>query len=154
MPYDVKARKLSAQRTAVIRVSAPPDRVAAEIRAAIAEVATCLDRQRVGATGPPLARYFDFSEDGAELEAGFPVTEGFRAEGRVQASELLGGRAATTVHRGAFEDLQAAHDAIGDWVLARDHDPDGPVWEVYTVGPEQESDPAAWRTEVVWPLRK
>ena len=77
-----------------------------------------------------------------------------RAEGRVEPGELPGGRAAITVHRGAYDELQNAHDAIGDWVLAHDHDPGGPVWEVYVSGPQQHDDPARWETKVVWPLRK
>jgi len=35
-----------------------------------------------------------------------------------------------------------------------EHDPAGPVWEVYVTGPLDEPEAAKWRTELVWPLRK
>jgi effector-binding domain-containing protein len=57
------------------------------------------------------------------------------------------------VHRGTYDGLQQAHDEIGEWVLAHDHDPAGPVWEVYVTDPSEEADSARWETEVVWPLR-
>jgi AraC family transcriptional regulator len=152
--YDIKTRKLSPRRTAVLRVSSSPDEVGAAFREALPEVADCVSRQGVGIDGPPFARFFDYGDEGADFEAGFPVSAPVRAEGRVEPGELPGGRAAITVHRGAYEDLQRAHDALGEWVLAHDHDPAGPVWEVYVTGPQQHEDPARWETEVVWPLRK
>jgi effector-binding domain-containing protein len=124
------------------------------LRGVLGEVAECASRQGVAIEGPPFARFFDYTDEQADFEAGFPVSAPLRAEGRVEPGELPGGRAAITVHRGAYEDLEGAHDAIGDWVLAHDHDPGGPVWEVYVSGPQQHADPARWETKVVWPLRK
>jgi effector-binding domain-containing protein len=154
MDYEIKTRKLSPRHTAVLGLSSPPAEIGAALRGALSEVADCISRQGVTVEGPPFARFFDYTDEQADFEAGFPVSEPVRAEGRVESGELPGGRAAITVHRGAYEDLQTAHDALGEWVLAHDHDPGGPVWEVYVSGPQQHDDPARWETEVVWPLRK
>ncbi|WP_433381960.1 hypothetical protein ACQPZX_18055 [Actinoplanes sp. CA-142083] len=48
------------------------------------------------------------------------------------ASELPGGRVATTVHRGPYDQLGAAHEAI----LSAGLPLAGPRWEIY--GPHQE----------------
>jgi AraC family transcriptional regulator len=154
MDYEIKTRKLSPRQTAVVRVSSPPREIGAAFRSALPDVAECISRQGVAVDGPPFARFFDYTDERADFEAGFPVSEPVRAEGRIEPGELPGGRAAITVHRGSYEDLQTAHDALGEWVLAHDHDPGGPVWEVYASGPQQHDDPARWETEVVWPLRK
>ena len=154
MDYDIKTRKLAACDTAVLRVSSPPAEIAAALRSALPEVAECVSRQGVAIEGPPFARFFDYDDERADFEAGYPVSAPLRAEGRVEPGRLPGGRAAITLHRGAYEDLQGAHDALGEWVLAHDHDPAGPVWEVYVSGLEQHDDPSRRETKVVWPLRK
>jgi len=154
MDYEIKTRKLSPRHTAVLRVTSPPAEVGAAFRGVLPEVAECISRQGVTVDGPPFARFFDYSEDEADFEAGFPVSEAVQGEGRVAASELPGGLAAVTTHVGPYEALQDTHAAIGEWVLANGHDPSGPVWEVYVTDPRQEPDPSKRRTEVVWPLRK
>ncbi len=154
MVYDIKTRKLSSQRTAVVRVVSSSAEIGETLRRALGEVADSLARQGVEPSGHPFARFFDYTAEQADFEAGFPVSGPVRAEGRVEPGELPEGRAAMTVHRGRYEDLQSAHDALGEWVLAHDHDPGGPVWEVYVTGPAQGDDPAKWEIEVVWPLRK
>ena len=112
--------------------------------------------ERVGArpAGPPFARFFDYTEDEADFEAGFPLSEPVQGEGRIAASELPGGLAAVTTHVGPYDGLQDTHAAIGEWVLANGHDPSGPVLEVYVTNPREEPDPSKRRTDVVWPLRK
>ena len=150
----IKTKKLKPQPTAAIRVTVEP----ARMREAFDEVfpATLAYLERVGASpaGPPFARFFDYTEDEADFEAGFPVSEPVPGEGRIAASELPGGLAAVTTHVGPYEGLQDTHAAIGEWVLANGHDPSGPVWEVYATNPREEPDPSKRRTEVVWPLRK
>jgi effector-binding domain-containing protein len=152
--YTIKTRKLKPQPIAAIRVTANPAGIGEAFREVLPEVASYLERAGASPAGPPLARFFDYSEEEADFEAGFPVPEPVESEGRVAAGELPGGLAAVTTHAGPYEGLQDAHDAVGEWVLANQHDPAGPVWEVYLTGPSEESDPSAWRTEVVWPLRR
>jgi effector-binding domain-containing protein len=153
VPYDIKTTKLSPRHTAVIRVTAPPARIGAALDTVLAEVRSALDQQGASAAGPPFVRYFDYAEDEADFEAGFTVDKPIAPAGRVEPGKLPGGRAAVTVHRGRYEGLQNAHNEIGEWVLSHDHDPSGPVWEVFLTDPAREPDPARWETEVVWPLR-
>jgi effector-binding domain-containing protein len=151
--YDIKTTKIPPRNTAVIRVAVPPTKIGETLDAVLPEVAESLERHGTAPAGPPFVRYFDFTEDEADFEAGFPVDDPIPATGRVEPGELPGGRAAVTVHRGGYDGLQQAHDEIGEWVLAHGHDPSGPVWEVYLTDPRQETDSSRWETEVVWPLR-
>lgn len=153
MAYTFKTTRLKPQATATIRVTSEPSRIGEAFGEVLPEVASHLQRAGASPAGPAFARFFDYTEEAADFEAGFPVSEPVAGEGRVEAGELPGGRAAVTIHLGPYEGLQAAHEAMGEWVLANDHDPAGPVWEVYMVGPAEE-DPSKWRTELVWPLRK
>jgi effector-binding domain-containing protein len=150
----VRTTKLKPQPTATIHVVCKPSGMVDAMRGVLPEVGAYVERAGVAPVGGPFARYFDLNEDEAEFEAGFTLSEPVRGEDRITAGELPGGLAATTTHQGPLEGLEAAHDAIGEWVLAQGHDPAGPVWEVYVVGPAVEQDPSKYHTDVVWPLRK
>lgn len=150
----IKTTKLKPQSTASIRVTTEPARIGEVFDEVFPEVASYLEGMGAGPAGPPFARFFDYTEDEADFEAGFPVSEPVPGEGRIAAGELAGGLAAVTTHVGPYEGLQDTHAAIGEWVLANGHDPSGPVWEVYVTDPREEPDPSKRRTEVVWPLRK
>ena len=70
----------------------------------------------------------------------------------VGASELPGGRAARTVHRGPYPTLGDAYSSLHDWIHAQGHDEgDGP-WESYVDNPAEVADLAQLRTEITWPV--
>jgi effector-binding domain-containing protein len=54
---------------------------------------------------------------------------------------------------GAPLPLEEKNRLLQKWIQERGHECVGPPREVYLVGPGQVSDPAAFRTEVQWPIR-
>jgi effector-binding domain-containing protein len=63
---------------------------------------------------------FYYNHDGAnaaglDVHFGVEVTRRFAGHGPVSCVETPSGRAATTVHRGAYDGLGAAHEAIRRW---------------------------------------
>jgi effector-binding domain-containing protein len=152
--YVIRTTKLKPQPTAAIHVVCEPSGVGDAMWEILPEIGAYLEGAGVAPVGGPFARFFDYTEDVADFEGGFTLSEPVAGEGRIEAGELPGGLAAITTHEGPLEELEAAHDAIGEWVLAGGHDPAGPVWEVYVVGPAMHADPAKLHTDVVWPLRK
>jgi effector-binding domain-containing protein len=110
------------------------------------EVWACLRAGGVHGGCPDVMLYLDdvpHVEVGVELSRPCPLT------GRVVASALPAGQAATTVHRGAYSGLAEAHRAVAVWCRAHGRQPAGPRWEVY--GPHRD-DPAEVTTEVYWLL--
>lgn len=152
--YLVRTKKLKPQPTAAIHVVCEPSGVSEAMWRVLPEIGAYLERAGVAPVGGPFARYFDYTEDEADFEGGFMLTEPVAGEGRIAAGELPGGLAAITTHEGPFEGLDAAHDAVGEWVLAHGHDPAGPVWEVHVDISAAQKDPSKLHTDVVWPLRK
>ena len=75
----------------------------------------------------------------------------FASDGRVVASSLPAGRAATTVARGAPspEGIDAAHVAVIDWCEAHGHARTGVRWEVYD---HWRDEPETFETAVFWLL--
>jgi effector-binding domain-containing protein len=157
--------ELAPQPTVAVRVRQPMaqlDLAALFDRypAAVAE----LVRERGGSiSGPLFGRYHTYGPDHVDVEIGFPVSQPVSglpalsgvAEGEIGASELPGGPVAIMVHRGAYDGLGAAYEALHDWIHAQPGYDDGAgPWESYVVDPAGVSDPADLCTEIIWPLQR
>lgn len=110
------------------------------------EVWACLRAGGIQRGCPNVMLYLD---DAPQVEIGVELTQPCPLTGRVVASALPAGNVATATHRGPFQDLGAAHDAVLEWCRARGRTPAGPRWEIY--GPHRD-DPAELWTEVYWLL--
>jgi effector-binding domain-containing protein len=91
-----------------------------------------------------------YKDDRPDVEVGVLVSGAFEPEGRVIASELPGGKAATATHRGDYVRLGVTHDAVRDHVAAHGCELAGPRWEIYG---HWRADPSELETEVFWLLR-
>ena len=82
-----------------------------------------------------------------------PVTGAVAMAGRVEQVEIPAAEVAVLVHSGPFDDLDQAYGALGTFVAERVLAADGPIREHYLVTEDATDDPAAYRTEVCWPIR-
>ncbi|MEV4703288.1 GyrI-like domain-containing protein [Actinoplanes sp. NPDC049316] len=153
MAYRIEARELAEQATASVAASLPQTQVSSWLAGAFQEVIGYLGSARLEPAGPPYAR-FSFHDDVVEVEAGFPVAGPVLALGRVVPSSLPGGPAAVTTHRGRYEGLPVAYEAVAHWMKEHACEPSGPHWEVYYTDPRTEPDPARWRTDLIAPYRR
>ncbi len=72
--------------------------------------------------------------------------------GRVRPVTLPPVELAVTTHAGEHDDIDVTYGELGSWVVANALAVAGPVRETYLVGPRDTPDPAAWRTEIGWPV--
>lgn len=150
--YRVEERQLKPQHTLTVRVTAAPAELPELLGAIFAEVVNCAQARQVEVAGPPFLRSHSFETAQVDIEAGVPVARAVEGEGRVRASELPGGRVATTWHTGPYESIGPAYESIQAWMNEAKAAPAGAPWEVYWTDPGQEPDPSNWRTEVLWPV--
>jgi AraC family transcriptional regulator len=99
----------------------------------------------------PYMRYHRFGER-VDLECGIPVQVPLAEADGVRAGEIPAGRYARGWHMGPFEGLAASHQALLACCEAEGLGPAGPPIEVYWSDPQQEPDPAKWRTEILLPV--
>jgi effector-binding domain-containing protein len=91
----------------------------------------------------------EYLEEGADIESCFPVRKEINIEG-VDCRELTGGRFATLVHRGPYDQLFRSYARMFAFLKARDVQPAAPLREVYHKGPGMifRGNPAKYVTEI------
>lgn len=151
--YEVERRDLAAQQVAVERATLTVPEIPAFLGQAYREVAAFLCLRGSGPAGPPFARFHQLGPGRFEVEAGFPSAGGGAGEDRVEMLTLPAGPAARTMHVGPYDEMEGAYAALSGWVRQHGGEPSGDAWEVYFSDPDEETDPATWRTEVVQPYR-
>ncbi|MEV0131585.1 MerR family transcriptional regulator [Dactylosporangium sp. NPDC050688] len=104
-------------------------------------------------TGPPGGRYANelFTSGAGTMTVYRPVREP-RTTGRIEVIELPPADLAVAVHPGRHDDIDVTYGRLGSWVVEHALAVDGPVDETYVVGPLDTPAPAAWRTEIGWPV--
>jgi len=88
-----------------------------------------------------------FRDDVPNVEVGIQVDGPFEGSGRVIPSELPAGQVVSTVHRGSYDGLAGAHDAVHAWAAEQGHQLSRTRWEIYG---DWHEDPNLMQTEVVW----
>ena len=107
-------------------------------------------RARQLRAGRHVAVYWDCT---IRLEVGVELIDSFQDGGDVVPSATPAGRAASVVHRGPYNQLGVAHQAIQDWCSAHNLKLAGPNWEVYGHWQDEwNTDPSQIRTDVFYQL--
>ena len=150
--YEVETREFEEVFTAVVYGEVGHDDLPAFLDQALPEAAAYLQKVGVGPDGPAFARYTDAGEGRWEVEAGFPATTPVGGQGNVEPSELPACTAAVVTHVGPYDGLEAAHQALRQWLADQGRTADGGPWEVYLTDPGENPDSSTWRTLVVQPL--
>jgi len=145
MDYAVLLAEVEARPTAVVAARTTWQEFPALWGQLLGEVWDCL---RAGGIHRGCRNIMLYLDSVPNVEVGVLLDRPCPLTGRVTASALPAGTVAMTVHRGAFGEVSAAHDAVRDWCAARGRQPSA-KWEVY--GPHND-DPAQQWTEVSWLL--
>jgi AraC family transcriptional regulator len=151
--YEMRLQELRPQAIVSVRLSTVPREIGGVLRAAIGRVGAFAEREGVVLTGPPVAIYHRFDEEGVDMEVGAPVAGPVPEKEGVGAGELPGGIVATTVHVGPYTTLGTAWQVLNEWIGQQGYEATGACWESYPTDPAEEPDPAKYVTELYQPLR-
>jgi len=145
----VELRAVPATTVAALADDVEHDHVLAWYSGAIAELDAAIDEP----TGVPGGLY-----DNALFESGrghvlvYRPTADPPRSARGHPVTLPAVELAVTTHVGEHDDIDVTYGELGAWVVANALAVAGPVRESYVVGPRDTPDPAAWRTEIGWPV--
>jgi effector-binding domain-containing protein len=100
--------------------------------------------------GPKGRNVMFYKDDLPRVEVGVELDQPAELGGRVTRSALPAGEVAMTVHRGSYDALGSAHDAVRRWCTGHGRVPVGPRWEIYG---HWHNDPSTVKTEIYYLLR-
>ncbi|MFD4675952.1 MerR family transcriptional regulator [Lentzea sp. NPDC058450] len=149
-PIDVELRAEPARTVAAVEAVVDGGDVEAWFAGAMAELEAAVGD---AATGPPGGCYDNalFEEERGHALLYLPTAAPPRT-GRVHPVVLPAAELAVTTHVGEHDGVEVTYGQLGTWVVENAMSVAGPVREVYAVGPRDSGDPAAWRTEIGWPV--
>jgi effector-binding domain-containing protein len=156
MPYEVTVRELPAQPVAATRTTTNLREISSAISAGVHQLLAELGARGVEPAGPLQVVYHADQvldeETAAPIEICFPVAAPFESTGEVYGTELAGGPAAVTLHRGPYAEIGPAYHTVSGWVQDHGHELAGGPREVYLNDPREVPE-ADLQTEVHWPIR-
>jgi effector-binding domain-containing protein/GNAT superfamily N-acetyltransferase len=142
--YEITLRDALASPTAVVARATTWEEFPRLWRVLLDEVYAFVRGGGATQTGHNIMLYRD---DVPNVEVGVQVAGAFVASGDVTPSELPAGRVASTVHRGDYGRLDAAHAAVRAWCAAHGHALTGTRWEIYG---DWREDPEEVESEVCY----
>jgi len=132
--YMIAVVDLKPQRTCVVRGTTTLAGAGTSVADALGKVKRFVEAHKLAVVGAPFTRTIEIKQDALTFEAGFPISGEISKDTQapeVVASELPGGKAATTQHKGSQETSDRAYHAIEAWMKQHGRTPAGPPFEVY-----------------------
>jgi effector-binding domain-containing protein len=152
MGIDVAIEMVKPRKLAAVRRHVPISAIASSWRPALDQVWAFLRSQPVLRTdGHNIFLYHhpEHRSDPMDIDFGVEVARSFNPSGEVRETNTPAGEAAIAVHRGPYDQLHAAHDAIHQWAKSHDRTFGGYSWEIYG---DPSPDPAKTETTVLYLL--
>jgi len=153
MLVSVTTQTVHPRTLAAVRREIAPGAVASAWGPALGEVWAFIRSQPgLWTNGHNIFLYHHPKQPGAPslCDFGVEVTRTFETAGEVYATATPAGEAAVAVHRGAYNRMNEAHDAIGKWMVASRRESAGLSWEIYG---DPTPDPADTETTVMYLLK-
>src|SRR5438876_10967105 len=152
MGIDVAVEVVKLRKLAAVRRQVPFGAVASAWRPALDQVWTFLRSQPgLRTDGHNIFLYTHPARRGdpMNVDFGVEVARSFSPSGKVYETSTPAGEAAIAVHRGGYDQLHGAHDAIHQWAKSHDRVFAGRSWEIYG---DPSDDPSKLETTVVYLL--
>jgi effector-binding domain-containing protein len=151
MAYRYQLKEQVAQPALSVRAHAAVSELPALFGRAYGAIMQYLGELGEQPAGMPFAAYYNMDMQNLDVEIGFPVARRLAGRGEIQASEFPGGRLASVMHVGPYDQVGPAYEALAQWVKERGYEATGVAYELYYSGPE--TPPEEIRTEIVFPLK-
>jgi effector-binding domain-containing protein len=154
MTYEVQVKDVPAMLVASIRTRASLATVGKEIQEAFARLGEVVGRVGFGDGMPGMITHempAEGSDDDMDVEIVMPIRERMEPPPGIDVRVLEGGTVASTIHRGRYDQVGRAYEALTAWIPAHGRDFGGPPREFYLNDPHQVGEEEAL-TEVRFPL--
>ncbi|XOV85085.1 MAG: GyrI-like domain-containing protein [bacterium] len=148
MSYDIELVIADPQPALVVETRCDASEFSAVLASSFGKIFQHLAGSNQHPHGMPFMRYLEMTETSFLIQAGIPSDQA--GKGEIQSIELPGGRLATTLFLGPYDEVGVAWDALHSWARERHLDLMG-GWDVYENDPDTVSDPSELRTRLYLP---
>jgi len=153
MPVSVHLQSVQPRKLAAVRREVAPSAVASAWGPALGQVWDFIRTQPgLRTDGHNIFLYHHPAQPGAPIlcDFGVEVTRTFESAGEVYATLTPEGEVAVAVHRGPYNRMHEAYEAIAKWMAANRRESAGHSWEIYG---DPAPNPADTETTVVHLLK-
>jgi effector-binding domain-containing protein len=156
MERKIEIKELADQPVVGTRFRTSISNIGADIGKGYGAIFGYIGKSGAVPAGPPFAIYYgeEFNEDDIDMELCVPVSQVLPGEGEVVGRMLAGGKVASTLHAGSYQNVGEAYQALMTWMSENGYRAAGPPREVYLTDPNSVKDPSENRTEVVFPVEE
>jgi effector-binding domain-containing protein len=153
MAYDITLKNIAPADVIGLTLRTSPEAISADAGPAYHRIYDALGRANITPAGPPRLVYHAMEDEEWTIELCVPVTDAAGAPEGLTLRHMDGGRAATAVHVGPYNELGMAYREVEVWIGKHGLTPEGLPYDIYTNDPAEVRDPAKYETEIVWPVR-
>jgi len=152
MEYQVQVKEAPARLVLAKRVTVEMRDLGPTIGRTLGEAYGHLGRAGIAPAGPPVVVYHDRLAEGErwDIEICAPASHVGTPPSGFEFRELPGGRVVTTIHRGPYEAMEPAYQAMTEWMGEHDYECAGAPREIYLTDPSTAPDDI--ETAIEWPV--
>lgn len=156
MSYAVNFKEVEPSTVLRKHMTVPADRIADAVRSALVELAGTAFDTDLRTCGAPQVTYFNGFQPGhtVEIETSLPVIADSGHHNGNILTRRPGGLVAHVFHKGPYDDIRDAYDALLIRVHEAGYDLAGHPTETYLTGPWDATATADYLTEISVPVRK
>jgi effector-binding domain-containing protein len=148
--YQVETKTVEAQTVLQIHLEVAPTDLGARYAEAFEALYPYAVEQGATVAGAPYGCYHEFTAERVVVDIGVPLSRTVPPSGEMQPGQLPAGEIAFATHRGSYQHVQRAHEAVKRWLQGHGRQASGAPCEIYEVGPGQVPDEKDYRTRIVY----
>ena len=95
----------------------------------------------------------EYREESVDVEIQMAVKGRYTDTPHVRFLELPPQLVAAVTCKGSYQQMAGVNQALSSWIAGNGYEMDGPMFNIYHVGPAQTQDPEEWITEVCMPVK-
>jgi effector-binding domain-containing protein len=158
MEGKVEIKDLAPQPVLSIRIRTNVEKIGTDIGTAFGALFHYLGELGENPAGMPFTMYHynlegEFDETDIDMEVAAPMASVLESKGEIEAKELPGGMVAFVMHKGPYQEMGPAYEAIDDFAKENGYKYAGPPREIYYNDPN-EVPPSELLTEIQFPIEK
>ncbi len=151
MSYPCEIKEQSVQPTLTIRATTPVQGLPQLMGRALGAVAQYLGEMGEQPAGPPFTAYYNMDMQDLDVAVGFASAQELPGKGEIQAGEIPGGKYASVLHIGPYDQCGQAYEAMTRFVKESGHAATGVAYEFYLNDPQQ-TPPQQLQTLIMFAL--